>query len=228
MPTGDDQGFDSSLMRAVPKQQRARESVMSVLAAASEILVDDPTELSMSEIARRSGVSKASIYRYFPDMAAIVHTLALPYAARAEDRLVSEMSRIDGPVLAVLVINSLLDDVIETCETDRLARALFLTSFNHPYLGEFYNETVRVLAVRAVDILLPFLNDDPVERHVRKACIGIHSARSVLDLSLGRSKEEAKAIADDFRTMMFLAAEVNIHRPVPVDADPHVAGLLDS
>jgi len=61
----------------VPTQQRSRERVERMLAAASELIARDGSDaMRMSEVAERAGVAIGSLYQFFPDKAAIIHTLA--------------------------------------------------------------------------------------------------------------------------------------------------------
>ncbi len=225
MGQGDVVTINTTLLRNVPQQDRARIMLASVLNAAAEILIEDPLSLSITEIERRTEASKATIYRYFENLDSIVQTLALPYADRAVQRLTDVVAAIDSPFSAVGACKQLFDEVIATCHKDPLARALFITSFNYPLLGKLYNDTVWTLARLSATALRPILNDDEAQ-HLRKAVLGIHMARSAIDLSLDLSKKEAKALQGEFLIMMFNAAEVNVHRPTPVELDPHVAGVL--
>ena len=70
--------------RRRPAQQRSRERVERILAAAGAIIAARGTDqLKMSEIATRTGMSLGALYQYFPDKAAIVRTLAERYNAES-------------------------------------------------------------------------------------------------------------------------------------------------
>ncbi|MGB1582812.1 MAG: TetR/AcrR family transcriptional regulator [Solirubrobacterales bacterium] len=54
--------------RRVPKQQRSRDRVDAILAAANEIIIAAGLEeLTIREIARRTGIPSSTVYRYFKD-----------------------------------------------------------------------------------------------------------------------------------------------------------------
>ncbi|MFD8979506.1 TetR/AcrR family transcriptional regulator [Streptomyces sp. NPDC059564] len=65
-----------------------------ILVAAREMLVEFGAEAPLDEIARRAGVGNATLYRHFPDRAALVHHVVLyvmdRVTALAEDSLAEE------------------------------------------------------------------------------------------------------------------------------------------
>ena len=64
-------------LRKQPRQQRARETVDAILAAAAELLDERGWEgFNTNLLAERAGCRVAAVYRYFPDKIAIVTTLA--------------------------------------------------------------------------------------------------------------------------------------------------------
>ena len=62
-----------SAPRRIPKQRRSREIVEAIVAAARLLLDEEgPEAVTTNRIARRAGVSIGSLYRYFPNKAAIL------------------------------------------------------------------------------------------------------------------------------------------------------------
>lgn len=69
-----------SELRNDPKQDRARASLERILVAAEEILDEvGPEATTTRAIADRAGLSVGSLYRFFPDKAAIVRELVRRY-----------------------------------------------------------------------------------------------------------------------------------------------------
>lgn len=65
-----------------------------ILVAAREIFVETGSGAPLDEVARRAGVGNATVYRHFPDRAALVHHVVLyvmgRVAAQAEESLAAE------------------------------------------------------------------------------------------------------------------------------------------
>lgn len=74
--------------RRKPVQARSRERVSSILKHAAEIFNEVGVDgTSMSAIARSSDMSLASLYRYYPNKAAIVKAIAETHVAKMEQEL---------------------------------------------------------------------------------------------------------------------------------------------
>src|SRR5262245_5649672 len=77
----------------VPTQQRSRERVERMLAAASELIEKGGSDtMKMSEVAERAGVPIGSLYQFFPDKGAIIRTLAERYNALGRDCIDKELA----------------------------------------------------------------------------------------------------------------------------------------
>ena len=64
-------------LRRQPEQARARKNLDAMLKAAAQLICECGTDgFSMAELARRAGVSKPALYRYFPNKQAILIALA--------------------------------------------------------------------------------------------------------------------------------------------------------
>ncbi|MDV2079102.1 TetR/AcrR family transcriptional regulator [Marinobacter xestospongiae] len=91
--------------RRKPVQARSRERVNSILKHAAEIFTEVGVDsTSMSAIARRSDMSLASLYRYFPNKAAIVKAIAETHVEKMEDVMRARLADTDiYEVIDVLV-----------------------------------------------------------------------------------------------------------------------------
>ncbi|WP_406331600.1 TetR/AcrR family transcriptional regulator [Streptomyces sp. NBC_00203] len=60
-----------------PLRADARENIRLILEAAQEVFADRGYEVSIEEVARRSGVGMGTIYRHFPNKSALVERVAI-------------------------------------------------------------------------------------------------------------------------------------------------------
>lgn len=92
--------------RRKPVQARSRERVNSILTHAADIFTEVGVDgTSMSAIARRSGMSLASLYRYFPNKAAIVKAIA--------ESQVDKMEHVMRERLADTEIHEVIDVLVD-------------------------------------------------------------------------------------------------------------------
>src|SRR5919199_1988766 len=63
----------------------ARRNRAQVLAAARDVFVEQGPDAPLDEVARRAGVGIATLYRRFPDRAALQRAVALDVLAQAAD-----------------------------------------------------------------------------------------------------------------------------------------------
>ncbi len=96
-------------LRRIPRQQRSRERVEAILAAAQTLIVESGSDaMKMSEVASRAGVPIGSVYQYFPDKAAILRELALRFMERMHSMLVEGVQGIDSKAEAIDRVDQLL------------------------------------------------------------------------------------------------------------------------
>lgn len=63
-------------LRRAPEQTRSKAGVEAILKALADLLADkNLDDITITQIAKRAGLSKAAVYRYFPGKSAIVHAL---------------------------------------------------------------------------------------------------------------------------------------------------------
>jgi AcrR family transcriptional regulator len=85
----------SAAMAKLPTQQRSRERVERMLAAASALIAESGSDaMRMSEVAERAGVPIGSLYQFFPDKGAIIRTLAERYNALGRACIEKELSNV--------------------------------------------------------------------------------------------------------------------------------------
>lgn len=96
-------------LRRVPRQQRSRERVESILAAAHVLIVESGSDaLKMSDIATVAGVPIGSVYQYFPDKPAILRELAVRFMERVRGTLADGLADVSGKRDAIGRVDALL------------------------------------------------------------------------------------------------------------------------
>ncbi|MCP5208885.1 MAG: TetR/AcrR family transcriptional regulator [Hahellaceae bacterium] len=82
--------------RRRPQQARSRERIESILRCSAELICEAGVEaVTTSEIARRAEISLASLYRYYPNKAAIVKALAEEHIRRLDSYLKDVLENFD-------------------------------------------------------------------------------------------------------------------------------------
>ena len=86
---------DLPAFRRQPGQQRSRDRVEHILDVAAELIVRDGIDAtSMSALAKAAKVSLPSIYRYFPNKQAILHTLLERTAQRVRAMVLASVGEV--------------------------------------------------------------------------------------------------------------------------------------
>ncbi|WP_426561889.1 TetR family transcriptional regulator [Angustibacter sp. McL0619] len=98
---------DLSAVRRQPGQQRSRERVEHILNVAAEMIARDGiSATSMSGLAKAAKVSLPSIYRYFPNKQAILHTLLERTAMRVRTMMLESVGNVTSTEQALSAMTS--------------------------------------------------------------------------------------------------------------------------
>lgn len=100
---GDLSDARSLSQRREPEQVRSRAGVDAILRATSELLADSGVDqITMTAIAEQAGLSKAAIYRYFPNKPAVIRALALQVFSEQQERITAALPFVDEPAALVM------------------------------------------------------------------------------------------------------------------------------
>src|SRR3954471_20836143 len=77
------------------------EAISRILAAASKAIDERGADISIADVARALGVTRQTVYRYFPSTDALLVAAAVHAAAGFLDRLAAHLAGITDPVEAV-------------------------------------------------------------------------------------------------------------------------------
>jgi AcrR family transcriptional regulator len=115
----------------------ARDSILEALAAHLE--AGDVDSVAMEDLAREAGVSRRTLYRYFPGRADLL--------AAAGDWVRGEVFKLDPAIGEGGIAASFRAGVARMATRPRLARALLLTASGQAVRGSF--RVARVAAIRS-------------------------------------------------------------------------------
>jgi AcrR family transcriptional regulator len=127
--------------RRRPKQRRSQEIVAAILEAGRRLLGEEgPGALTTNRIAERAGVSIGSVYRYFPNKAAVV-------AAICEDETRQEASQLADATWPFETLS--LEEALERLVDFQVERHRRLIEMG----GDFYRDSHRAYSLaRAVGL----------------------------------------------------------------------------
>nr|WP_036129567.1 TetR/AcrR family transcriptional regulator [Marinobacter nitratireducens] len=192
-----DESIDVSPRRR-PVQARSRERVNSILAHAAEIFHENGVDAtSMSAIARESGMSLASLYRYFPNKAAVVHAIAELHVERMETALRERLPELD----VIEAVDVLLDQFYEFYRTEPAYSAIWSGIEAMPELRDL---DLRELYSNAEDLnakLAQACPQIPEDRRWTASLLLPRSAGTILRLAATLPEVEGRRMVDEFKCM---------------------------
>lgn len=126
--------------RRSPIQQRSRERVERMLAAASALIAEQGSDaMRMGEVAEKAGVSIGSLYQFFPDKRAIVWALAERYTAESQACISAALKDVSDAEGLKRAFSELLD----------IYYGLFLAE---PVIRDVWSGTQADKALRALEL----------------------------------------------------------------------------
>lgn len=116
----------ASLPRRAPAQQRSRERLDRILAAASDLIGSRGSDaLKMSEVAERAGVSIGSLYQYFPEKSAIIRSLAERFSAENRRCIEAALAPVRSLADLEAAYSGLVDQYYAICLTEPAMRDIW-------------------------------------------------------------------------------------------------------
>lgn len=180
----------------VPVQERSRRTFEKILDAAVEVLADDGLPaFTTGAIAARAGINIATLYAYFPDKGAILHSLAGRYeAARASfmaERL-EGLSSIDWREWIEMTIAAMADFRVAHPGDITLRRVLT----SSPEYRDIDAESTSRVAEGAVRFLQRTNPDLPADMATRIAQVTVFASIEVLDLACSSGRVDEAMVGD--------------------------------
>lgn len=205
-------------VRRVPKQDRARRSVSAILDATAELLGEEASPLTMSAIGERAGISKAAIYRYFPDQGAVVHELATRYLGELDEHLASRLVGVSSLEEAIVAIDSIVNRFYELMRDRPAMRRIWLGGPNSVVVSDLIAAAAHKSALQLHRVLAPYLDGDENLNVVRIELL-VYTARAAVEMALSESTNP-EVVMREFKRSVVLSARL-------MDADK-IDAILDS
>ncbi len=184
--------------RRRPVQARSRERVDTILSHAAAIFHEVGVDAaSMSAIARQSGMSLASLYRYFPNKAAIVHAIAEQHVEKMERALRERLQQL-GLIDAVDV---LIDEFYKFYRTEPAYSAIWSGVEAMPELRDL---DLRELYSNAKDLdarLKEQCPQIPDDRRWTASLLLPRAAGTILRLAVTLPEDQARQLVEELKCM---------------------------
>ena len=182
-----------------PRQERSRQRVEAILAAALELVVEQGAEaLAMREVARRADVQISSIYQYFPSKSAIIRELAERDLARVrlllQDAVAGLLAASRKPPPVAAAVNHLVDAYFAHYRDQPDALAVWAGAQSDPSLRELDREDTRSTAEFLVPPLLRILD--------RPHWNGVHALALLISEVTGAAARLALALESPLREQL--------------------------
>lgn len=184
--------------RRRPVQARSRERVTNILSHAADIFHEVGVDAtSMSAIARQSDMSLASLYRYFPNKAAIVKAIAERHVDQMEAALRERLETLDLND----AVDVLIDLFYEFYRTEPAYSAIWSGVESMPELREL---DLRELYSHARDLdnrLRDVCPRIPEDRRWTASLMLPRSAGTILRLAATLPEDQARSMVTELKCM---------------------------
>ncbi|WP_088828218.1 TetR/AcrR family transcriptional regulator [Marinobacter sp. es.048] len=184
--------------RRRPVQARSRERVNTILRHAATIFHETGVDAaSMSSIARQSGMSLASLYRYFPNKAAIVHAIAEQHVEKMEQALRERLQELN------------LSDAV-----DVLIDQFYEFYRNEPAYSAIWSGVEAMPELRELDLRELYTNARDLDEKLKEECPRVsadrrwtaslllpRSAGTVLRLAVTLPEAQGRQLVEELKCM---------------------------
>lgn len=186
---------DIAALRTRPRQERAQQTIESILAAARHMLaVDGPAGLKMSRIAQAAGVPIGLVYRYFENNQAIEKALVDTVLAGVDRVIVEAAASIDVSGDVEGKVHQLIDAIIARFRAEAGAVDLIRNVARTDHYQDANRQSNVRLAEQLADIYAAAGVTVGRDRRVRHARVQAEIG-STMQLLIWHAEDEAEAAA---------------------------------
>lgn len=211
--------MEKAQFRRVPKQARARERYMKVLASASNLFIEKGYEATTTnEIASRAGISIGSLYQYFNNKESIVEAMMDHYVTSLREVTDRVLSTEVGEFSTPTAVHLLLQPIIEFHAEHPAFRSLWLAAEVSTSLHRSMKKMDREVLRHVEQLLIARAPVLPPER-ARMVINLLAAVTKGLLSTLGRLKDEAQRDAATAEVERMLSAYLDT--VITVDPSAH-------
>jgi AcrR family transcriptional regulator len=186
--------------RPSPRQPRARERVDAICAAALRVLRSSGLSgCTVAAVAAEADVTAASLYRYFPNIEAVLHAVACQQLDVTHERLDLALTGLQSPEQARGVLLAVLDDYEQRFRDDPALRAVWAGAVVLDSLVALNLADSRRNAALITERLTPLL-DHPVDPD--RTFLITHLVCSAVTMLLQVDQDEADRLRRSLRALV--------------------------
>jgi AcrR family transcriptional regulator len=203
MDGSDERGQLGGHLRRIPRQQRARERVEAILAAAQELIVESGSDaMKMSEVAARAGVPIGSVYQYFPDKSAILRELALRFMERVHTVLAAGLVGLGSKAEAIDRLDGLLAGYYRFFVDEPAIREVWAATQSDKDLQRLDVDDSRSNGALLAEALAPFVAPGDEERLEVVCLLFVHLAGAAGRLAIAVDPAEGERMVAELRLVV--------------------------
>jgi AcrR family transcriptional regulator len=207
--------------RKAPSQDRSRQRVERIVAAATDIFAEVGFDAAtMEAIAERAGVSIGSLYQYFPNKLSVFEAIYESYHAR-------ERAVVEKQLVAAAMINATWDETIDRAvdafdylrRTEPAFRAVWLNWMHSPRIVEAGLAENAEFAERVEAIVGLYAPALPASRKRLVARMTVEIISSMMFMSTRVDDELGRDLVEETKLLLkrYLAPIVSERRPSAAD-----------
>ena len=184
-----------------PVQDRSRARQEHILGIAADMLTSAGSEhLRMSEVAKRADISIGSLYQYFPDKAALLHSLAQRHFDASRACIEAAFTEAQDLPALRRAFGQLINEYFEICAAEPVVREVWAGLQGDPALREI---ELKESAACGELLSKALARVRPAGKDLSSACfLAWHLGEAAVRLAMGVPKAEGKRLLAAYKQMV--------------------------
>ncbi|WP_340116630.1 TetR family transcriptional regulator [Pelagibius sp. 7325] len=196
------EGRTAQSLRRRPAQQRSRERVERILAVASQKIAESGSDaLRMSEVAAEAGISIGSLYQYFPDKAAIIHTLAARYNALCRAAIEEGLAPVKDLKSLCAAFDALAAAYYDLFLAEPVIRDIWSGALADGRLRDLELEHSRVIGKMMTETLMRLFPKADRDEVAARSLLVMHLGEATMRLAVSVKRKEGDALVEAYKSM---------------------------